>query len=65
LFVAGINVTEHGKGKGKVVRVQDVKTYGAMEVQLYSFTLVLDAGNWLASRPNRFTPGQELLIPIE
>jgi len=31
--------------------------YGEVEVQLHSFlTLVLDGGEWLASRPGHFIP---------
>jgi hypothetical protein len=42
-----------------------IKTYGEVEVQLYAFfTSALDGGEWLASRPGRFTPGKELPVPI-
>jgi hypothetical protein len=28
------------------------------------FTSALDGGEWLASRPGRFIPGEEPLVPI-
>jgi hypothetical protein len=32
-----------------------MKTYGVVEIQLHA-TSALDGGDWLASRPGRFTP---------
>jgi hypothetical protein len=36
-----------------------VKTYGGVEEQLLALTSALDAAEWSASRPGRFTPGKE------
>jgi hypothetical protein len=33
-----------------------MKTYWGVEVQLHALTSALDGGEWLASRPGRFTP---------
>jgi hypothetical protein len=39
--------------------------YGGMEVWFHEFlTLALDGGEWSASRPDRFTPRKEPLVPI-
>jgi hypothetical protein len=38
-----------------------MKTYGEVDVQTHVFlTSVLVAGEWLASRPGRFTPGERI-----
>jgi hypothetical protein len=37
-----------------------MKTYGGVEVLLYAFlNSALGAGEWSASRPGRFTPGEK------
>jgi hypothetical protein len=33
-------------------------TYGGVEVQLHTLTSILNGGEWLSSRPSRFTPGE-------
>jgi len=36
-----------------------MKTYGGVEIQLHAFlTSALDGGEWSASRPGHFTPGE-------
>jgi hypothetical protein len=36
-----------------------MKAYGEVDVQIHIFlTSVLDGGEWSASRPDRFTPGE-------
>jgi hypothetical protein len=36
-----------------------MKTYGGADVQIHVFlTSALDGGEWSASRPGRFTPGE-------
>jgi hypothetical protein len=56
--------------KGKVVPVlltehHATKAYWGVEVSLHAFlTSALDGGEWSVSRPGRFTPGKELLVPI-
>jgi hypothetical protein len=38
----------------------DMQTYGGVDAQLHVFlTSALDRGDWLASRPGRFTPEDE------
>ena len=40
--------------------VFDMKAYGYVEVQFHTFlTSPLDGGEWLSSRPSRFTPGKK------
>jgi hypothetical protein len=42
-----------------------MKTYGGVAVHLHTFlAFALDGGEWSASRPGRFNPGKEPLIPI-
>jgi len=42
-----------------------MKAYWGMEVYLHAFlTSALVVGEWLAPRPDRFTPGKEHLVPI-
>jgi len=42
-----------------------MKTYGGVELQHHVFlTSVLDGGGWSASRPWRFTPGENPTAPI-
>jgi hypothetical protein len=46
--------------------VKVITSYGKMELQLHAFlTAALDTGEWPASRPDGFTPGEELLVPAE
>jgi hypothetical protein len=44
-----------------LIKHHAMKTYGgSVEVYLHSFlTLALDGGEWSASRPGRFTPGEK------
>jgi hypothetical protein len=42
-----------------------MKTYGGSGGRAPPFlTRALDEGEWSASRPSRFTPGKEPLVPI-
>jgi hypothetical protein len=42
-----------------------MKAYGGVDVQIHTFlTSALVGGEWSATRPGRFTPGKELLVPI-
>jgi hypothetical protein len=42
-----------------VLKHHAMKTYGEVAVKIHVFlTLVLDGGNWSASSPGRFTPGE-------
>jgi hypothetical protein len=42
-----------------------MKTYEGVETQLYAFlTSALDGGEWSASRPGGFTPGEKAPVPI-
>jgi hypothetical protein len=44
-----------------------MKTYGGMDVYLYSSTILasaLDGGQWSASRSGRFTFGEKTPAPI-
>jgi hypothetical protein len=42
-----------------------MKTYGAVKVQLYVvLTSALYGGEWSASRPCRFIPGETAIVPI-
>jgi hypothetical protein len=57
-FVDILRVT---KGKGKVVPVFNyaMKAYGGVDVKIHIFlTSALVGGEWSASRPGRFTPGE-------
>jgi hypothetical protein len=43
-----------------------MKTDGGVDVQMQVLlTSALVGGEWPASRPGRFTPGEEPLVPIE
>jgi len=43
-----------------------MKTYGGVEVQLHAFlTAMLDGGEWSASRPRPFIPGETVTGPTE
>jgi hypothetical protein len=57
--------------KGKVVPALNLikhyamKAYGGVDVYIHIFlTSALVGGEWSTSRPGRFTPGKELLVPI-
>jgi hypothetical protein len=59
-----------GKGKSKVdpmlflTEHHATKVFCGMEVYLHSFlTSALDGGEWLTSRPGRFTPTERTLAP--
>jgi hypothetical protein len=41
-----------------------MKTYGGVEVQLQHFYLGTGGGKWSASRTDRFTPTEQLQVPI-
>jgi hypothetical protein len=43
-----------------------MKVCGGVDVQIHIFlALALVGDEWSASRPSRFTPGKEPLVPIE
>jgi hypothetical protein len=44
-----------------------MKTYGGMDIYIftYFFTSAVVGGEWLASRPDRFTTGKEHLYPFD
>jgi hypothetical protein len=47
------------KDKGKVVPVLAMKAYEEVDVQIHIFlTSALDGGEWSASHPGRFIPGE-------
>ena len=52
--------------KDKIIRVDAIKAYGGVEVQLHSFflTSALDGGEWSALRTGRSTPGKVSSIPL-
>jgi hypothetical protein len=57
------NIIVKGK-KGKIsliiIKHYAMKAYGGVNVQTHIFLIsVRDGGEWLASRPGRFTPGKE------
>jgi len=42
-----------------LIKLHTMKTYGGMEVYPHAFlTSVLDGGEWSASHPGRFIPGE-------
>jgi hypothetical protein len=42
-----------------------MKAYGGLNVQIHIFlTLELAGGEWSASLPGRFTPGEKTPVPI-
>lgn len=48
---------------GKLVPVQNIKPCGGVEVYIHSFlTSAVRGGEWPASRPGHFTPGESLLF---
>jgi len=43
-----------------------MKTYGGVELQIHAFiTSALDGGEWSASRPGRFTPGNKARYTLD
>jgi len=56
--------------KGKVVPVLSLSTTPWKRIEdwryssTHSFSSAIDGGEWSASRPSRFTPGREPLVPI-
>jgi hypothetical protein len=53
--------------KGKIfssLKHKYMRKYGGMEIKLHEFKVsVLDRDEWSASRPGRFTPWKEYLVP--
>jgi hypothetical protein len=43
-----------------------MKTYGGVEVKLYTFLIsAIDGDEWLALRSDRFTPGERTVVIAE
>jgi hypothetical protein len=69
--VLPVNYTGGCNGKGKTVPVLSLSTMPWRCVEewrcrsMHSLTSALDGGEWLASRPGRFTPGKEPQLPMK
>lgn len=58
--------TQEATQNVKFALVYAVKTYGSVEVQLYTFLiLALYRDEWSASRPGGYSPGKTPSEPIE
>jgi hypothetical protein len=49
----------HAINKYSILKYHAMKTRGGVEIQLHEFLIsALDGGEWSASHPGRFTPGE-------